>query len=171
MGAREKVFSMRDNSGDFFFVLFRKKGAVLHGFAHESVMSPFAKRGKPKIFPGLLEGFPRELAYKKTAASFCMDKFDISFVAWWLGKGPWRTGDIAYPKGKDPDGSIALLAHLASKAETYKKDLEWYAGVKIPLASVKAIFEHARLTPKLVKSINRDADFREVKKEAKSIGY
>src|SRR5437879_1987727 len=76
-GRGERVFSMRNGEGDFWFLWLAKPGAVLHGFGHESAMSPWSrqrsKRGPPKPFPGLTTGFPKALAHAKTAASFCED--------------------------------------------------------------------------------------------------
>lgn len=174
-GRGERVFSMRNGEGDFWFLWLAKAGAVLHGFAHESPMSPWsrqrAKEGATKPFPGLFEGFPKALAYEKTAASFCEDKNEITFLAWSLAKGPWTIGEVAFPKGRDPDGSEDLLFILDGKPETYAKWAKQYAGSSIPLAAVKKIYAHAPLTKAIANAINPETDFAEAKKEAKSIGY
>jgi hypothetical protein len=104
----ERVFSMRDGSGDFFFVWLAKAGAVLQGFAHESAMSPWSsQRSKERghePFPGMFAGLPKSLAYAKTAAPFCEDKGEVTFCAWSVRGAAWRIGDIAFPKGKTPMG-------------------------------------------------------------------
>jgi hypothetical protein len=172
----EQVFSMRNGSGDFYFVLFMKAGAVLHGFAHESVMSPWSRERRkepsaPKPFPGLRDGFPKTLAYDETAASFCADPNEITFSAWWTGRGPWRIGDVAFPAGKDPDGSADLLFVLDGKPETYAEWAETYTERPIPLAVVKKVYARAPLTKAMVAALNADADFAAVAKEAKTMGY
>ncbi len=175
-GRGERVFSMRNGEGDFWFLWLARAGAVLHGFAHESAMSPWSRQrskevGAPKPFPGLFAGFPKALAYKKTAASFCEDKNEVTFVAWSLGGARWTIGDVAFPKGSDPDGSKDLLFILDGNAETYAKWAKRYVGRAVPLAAVKKIYLHAPLTNELARAINPEADFAAAKKEAKSIGY
>jgi hypothetical protein len=40
----EMMASMRNGSGDEYFILFNSEGAIMKGFAHESSMSPWAGR-------------------------------------------------------------------------------------------------------------------------------
>ena len=44
--------SMRNGSGDEYFILFNLHGAIMKGFAHESPMSPWANDAK-QIWPGV----------------------------------------------------------------------------------------------------------------------
>lgn len=39
----EMMASMRNGSGDEYFILFNSQGAIMKGFAHESAMSPWGK--------------------------------------------------------------------------------------------------------------------------------
>jgi hypothetical protein len=174
-GKGEQVFSMRNGEGDFYFISFSKAGAVLHGFAHESAMSPWSKqrskeKGGPKPFPGIWDGFPKALGYRETAKSFCEDPNEVTFCAWWTGTGPWSIGDVKFPKGKDPDGSQELLFILDGKPETYAKWIKSYETA-VPLPLIKKVYAHEPLTKSLVGAINAEADFAEVVKEAKTIGY
>jgi len=175
-GPGEQVFSMRNGSGDHYFIWFVEAGAVLHGFAHESAMSPWssarakeADKGKP--FRGLFDGFPKTLDYAKTAASFCLDDNEVTFVAWWTGRGPWRIGDVTFPKGADPDGSEDLLSILDGKPETYATWATTYVERTVPLADVKKVYARTPLTKQIIAAINSEADPDEVFEEAKSIGY
>src|SRR6476646_10772926 len=79
---KEQLFSMRNGEGDFYFILFGKPGAVLHGFAHESAASPWSRqRAKepdaPKPLPGVWDGFPKGFGYRETAKSFCEDPAEV----------------------------------------------------------------------------------------------
>jgi hypothetical protein len=175
-GRGEQVFSMRNGSGDFYFILFAKAGTVLHGFAHESVMSPWsAKRSKEATkapYPGMFDGFPKALAYPKTAASFCADENEVTFCAWRpKAASAWRTGNIDFPKGPDPDGSADLLFILDGKPETYAKWAKSYVERAIPLATIKKVYAHAPLTKAIVSAVNPEADFAAVRAEAKTLGY
>jgi hypothetical protein len=174
-GRGEQVFSMRNGEGDFWFLLFAKTGAALHGFAHESPMSPWSKeRAKekdgPKPFAGIFDGFPKSAGYTETAKSFCEDPNEVTFCAWWTKSGPWRIGPVKFPKGKDPDGSEDLLFVLDGKPETYANWIKGYAE-PIALPHVKKIYAHEPLTKALVAAINPEASFVDVAKEAKTIGY
>src|SRR4051812_33026108 len=51
------IASMRDGSGDEYFILFNPYGAIIKGFAHESSMSPYdTESGKP--WSGVLDDVP-----------------------------------------------------------------------------------------------------------------
>jgi hypothetical protein len=171
----ERVFSTRNGQGDFYFVLFLKAGAVLHGFAHESAMSPWSQERSnetdgPKPFPGIFDGFPKTLAYEKTAASFCADKNEVTFCAWWTGDGPWRISSVKFPKGKDPDGSEELLFILDGKPATYANWIKEYAHA-VPVSKVQKLYAHTPLAKAMVAGINPKAEFAAVAKEAQEIGY
>jgi hypothetical protein len=179
-GRGERIFSMRNGEGDFYYVWFTKAGALLHGFAHEAPMSPWSaqrrrERGasRGKAYPGMFTGRPMELESKNTMESFCEDPGEITFCAWWTpALGAWHIGDIAFPKGhKDPDGSAALLFGLDGKPESYVKWIKRYAGLRAPLAAVKKIFDIAPLTRTLTLAINPEADFAVVRREAKLMKY
>ncbi len=49
--------SMRDGSGDDYFILFNFLGAIIKGFAHESSMSPYVNE-PIQIWKGILENVP-----------------------------------------------------------------------------------------------------------------
>lgn len=175
-GKGEQVFSMRNGEGDFWFLLFAKAGAVLHGFDHESPMSPWSRerageKGGPKPMAGLRTGFPKNLDDSATAKSFCSDPNEITFCAWWTGTGPWRVGDVKQMKGTDPDGSARLLFILDRKPETYAMWIAEYAERAVALPLVKKLYAHEPLTKTLVSAIHPEASFADVKKEAEAIGY
>ena len=46
--------SMRNGSGDDYFILFNSQGAIMKGFAHESSMSPWATESG-QVWPGVLD--------------------------------------------------------------------------------------------------------------------
>jgi len=74
----EMMASMRNGSGDDYFILFNKIGAILKGFDHESDMSPYARDdGKP--WPALFDNVPLEFgdflvepALSINEATFCV---------------------------------------------------------------------------------------------------
>ncbi len=57
----EMMASMRNASGDEYFILFTAGGAAIKGFAHESPMARFiATQGK--VWPGVLDQVRAEFA-------------------------------------------------------------------------------------------------------------
>ena len=103
----ERMASMRDGSGDEYFLLFTPDGAVLKGFDHESPMSPWAKE-PAQVWPGVLDDVPQEFAAFLTEPAFNMK--DTSFCIWRTYEDDgWRRGTVAFPPEDDPDGSENLL--------------------------------------------------------------
>jgi hypothetical protein len=174
-GRGEQVFSMRNGSGDFYFVWFAKAGAVLQGFAHESPMSPWSKerskeKGAPRVAPGMFDGLPKTLRYAKTAAAFCAEPEEVTFCAWWTKPKGWQKGSVVLPKGGDPDGSKDLLFILDGKPKTYAKFIKEYVR-PVALPHIEKIYRHTPLTKAIVRAINPEASYQVVSKEAKTIGY
>src|ERR1044072_267162 len=60
-GKGEMMATMRDGSGDEYFILFNSAGAIIKGFAHESPMSPYANESR-KVWPGVLDDVPAEFS-------------------------------------------------------------------------------------------------------------
>lgn len=52
-GEGEMMASMRNGSGDEYFILFDSHGAILKGFDRESAMSPWSA-GEEKVWPGIM---------------------------------------------------------------------------------------------------------------------
>src|SRR6267142_7208281 len=55
----EMMASMRNGSGDEYFILFNSQGAIMKGFNHESAMSPWSTE-EEKLWPGIFEDVPEE---------------------------------------------------------------------------------------------------------------
>ncbi len=93
----EMMASMRDGSGDEYFILFNSHGAIIKGFAHESPMSPFGDE-PPKVWRGVLDDVPSEFqdflsepAFEIEATTFCIWRR--------YSDSSWQVGDIDYPEG------------------------------------------------------------------------
>ena len=101
-------------SGDEASVWLTTAGCVVRGFDHESDLSPWMATER-RIWPGLLDGFPAELA-EGPRSSVHEGVEDVTFVLWWHGDGPWQTGTLPPedPTNADLDGSHFLLNALVS---------------------------------------------------------
>lgn len=125
-GRRESMGAFKDGEGNAFFAWFTPRGAVIRGFDHESVMSPF-RREPPAPWPGIWDGLPPALAAATREPAFVPE--EITFAAWNVGRG-WSCGPVKPPprssaggrSGADADGSKDLLGCFA------KGFARWAAG-------------------------------------------
>jgi hypothetical protein len=161
--------SMRNGSGDEYFAMFYKFGAIIKGFTHESIMSPYGK-SPPSVWPGVLDAVPKIFSPFLEEPAISIN--DTTFCIWRLIEdAQWRCGEIKFPKGKDPDGSEDLLSLLDGKSETYKKWAESYYEHKPSIEAVDLIYTHAPVTKALVDELNNEAALQRVLDDAKEIGY
>src|SRR5215208_7584104 len=146
--------SMRDGSGDEYFILFNPHGAIMKGFAHESPMSPYAiESGKP--WAGVLDSVPDEFKDFLSEPAFSIE--DTTFCIWRkYTDSSWQVGSIDYPEGDDPDGSEDLLCILDNQPSTYKEFAEEYYEREIDLSAVEQIYQHKALTSEIVAALNAD---------------
>lgn len=165
----ERMASMRNGSGDEYFLLFSAQGAILKGFDHESAMSPWL-RADGAVWAGVLDHVPNEFASFLTEPAFNMK--DTTFCIWRaLGDSTWSVGPVAWPEGEDPDGSERLLWALDGSAETYFDFASDYFEVSPDLETIERVFRHEVLTPELVGRLNSERDFAECLRDAEEIGY
>jgi len=166
---KEEMASMRDGSGDSYFVLFKSQGIILKGFANESPMGIYAiETGHP--WPGVLEDVPAE--FKDFLAEPAFSLNETSFCMWNLpGSKDWRIGNINFPEGPDPDGSGQLLNILDGNPYTYLTWAEEYFGRTLKSESIERVYRHEPLTAELVNNLNPDISINDLKEDIIEIGY
>ena len=161
-GRGETMGAFKNGSGDFFIAWCCGRGAVVRGFDHECVMSPF-RRDPPTIWPGLLDEFPAALEYALREPAF--GDTELTFCFWNTGGG-WHEADFRRPAGPDPDGARHVLACLQP---AYARWVRTYYGQALLTTPLAAIWRGDALTPALVKALNPDADLTAVRTEAKDL--
>jgi hypothetical protein len=165
----EMMASMRNGSGDEYFILFNSIGAIIKGFDHESPMSPYADESQA-TWPGVLDDVPAEFQGFLSEPAFSIQ--DTTFCIWRKhSDSTWQTGKITYPNAPDPDGSEGLLFILDSDPKTYHTFAEAYYEQEVELAAVEHIYEHKALTPEIITRLNADVTLEELKEEIEEIGY
>jgi hypothetical protein len=168
-GEGQMMASMRDGSGDEYFILFNHHGTIIKGFAHESPMSPYGIETE-KPWPGVLEDVPDEFKDFLSEPAFSIE--DTTFCIWRRHTdSSWQVGKIDYPEVDDPDGSEALLHMLDGKPSTYKEFAEEYYERAIDLAAVKYVYHHKPLTDKIIHLLNADVSKEDLKPDIEEIGY
>jgi hypothetical protein len=168
-GDGEMMASMRDGSGDEYFILFNHHGVIIKGFAHESPMSPYGtETGKP--WPGVLDDVPDEFKDFLSEPAFSIE--DTTFCIWRShSDSSWQVGKIDYPEVDDPDGSEDLLYMLDAKPSTYKEFAEEYYERAIDLAAVEYAYHHKPLTDEIIQMLNADVSKEDLKSDIEEIGY
>lgn len=170
-----ELASMRDGSGDEYSIVFADGSAFIRGFAHESPMSPYGNDGP---WPGVLNAVPEPLRRWVTEPAFT-DEDGMPVVTACLWRGPsddgWRTGDIDYPDGPDPDGANGLFRLLTAPApaatEAFRDFAEDYYGEPLDAAALRHVYALRPLTGEVVAALNSELTLTDVAEDAQSAGY
>ena len=166
---QERMASMRNGSGDQYFIVFGPAGGFIKGFAHEAPMSPWSRK-RGTIWPGVLDAVPSEFRHCIEEPAFEPDA--ITFCIWRLsGDAEWRCGDIQFPEGADPDGSKDLLWMFDGDPATYVQFADDYFEREILLTDVECIYAHRPLTQALVVSLNAERVWSDITSDVPEIGY
>ncbi len=162
----ESMGSMRNGSGDDWFILFGDFGAAIKGLAHETsfaadkAFSSEVQRQVPQTFASFL-----------AEPAFGMD---------WLSYCYWRAVDdsgwqkVVHPDtalSLSEDGSSEYLALLIEPAASYKNFAKWYYEIDISVAAIESIYNHSPLSEKLVSSLNPEVSLEQAQEAAAEIGY
>ncbi len=168
--AGQQMGSMRDGSGDECLAHFGPAGCWIKGFAHESPMSPFRKT-PPGAWPGIYDTVPAEFAGCLEELAFSIEA--TTFCVWQRTTDQkWQVGAISYQNGSpDPDGSAMLLSPYDGTPETYQKWAEEYYECEVEIGAVGDIFEHKRLTSRLINRLNSEVTLRSLTQGRREIGY
>jgi hypothetical protein len=161
--------SMRNGQGDEYFAAFSSMGAIIKGFVHEAVMSPY-KYDPPRLWPGILDQVP--IVFKSLLSDPAIRVMDTTFCVWRTYQSTsWQHGDIMFPEPPDADGSAYLLRHLDGNPHSYQKWAEGYYGRDIDLEAVNHIYAHQPLTNEIITILNSNSSMQELAKEIAGIGY
>jgi len=165
----EMMASMRNGSGDEYFILFNSQGAIMKGFGHESSMSPWATESG-QVWPGVLDEVPGEFQEFLTEPAFSMG--ETTFCIWRRKVDPsWQVGEIEYPEGYDPDGSEDLLFILDGEPSTYREFAEQYYERPVDLSAVIHVYEQKPLTTEILEVLNAEVSREDLKSDLAQIGY
>lgn len=166
----EEMASMRDGSGDDYFILFSRSGAIMKGFAHESEAWQSALERGQRPVPGVFEGVPEEFAGFLAEPAFSMD--ETTFCLWRRPTDPtWQIGVRSVLAGEDPDGSACLLRLLDGDPDAYRAWAEDYFETSVARSAVDHIFGHRPLTEKIVKILNPTLNLDDLTEDVSEIAY
>ena len=168
-GTDQQLASMRDGSGDEWYLIFSPAGAALKGFVHDATMAaPVVKSGRP--WPGVVDTLPavfqhlfRDPAFSIASATFCV----------WRGRDEeeWQRGRVHFPGGADPDGSEHLMGVLEGNPVHYARWAEQYYEIEIPFIEVRRIFLHRPMTEEIARALNPQTNWGSLIEDLDKIGY
>lgn len=166
----EEMASMRNGSGDNFFILFKKEEAIIKGFSIDSAMGEFCQeKGHP--YPGVIEYVPVEFKDFLEEPAFSVME-ETSFCIWnRRSDDKWQIGKVDFPKNNDPDGSEELLFIFDYNPLTYQEWAEEYYERPIDIDSIQQIYDYKPLTSNIVKKLNAEVQIDEIIEEIKEISY
>jgi hypothetical protein len=166
----EMMASRKNGSGDELYVLFTRFGAILKGFDHESLMSPWA-RDDQSLWPLIFDSVPT--AFEQFLKEPSFDIPDTTFCIWRQNSdSSWQVSNIEYPDANEgADGSEEQLALFAGGPELYLEFAEEYFEKSVQLETVKQVYRHEPITELAVSQLNPDADPKSLDAELSEIGY
>jgi hypothetical protein len=168
-GPGEMMASMRNGSGDEYFILFDEHGAAIKGFDHESEMSPW-NSDPAIIWPGMYDAVPADFASFLNEPAFSLA--EVTFCIWRrIGDTAWHCGITEFPESEDPDGSEWMLELLDGDPNTYQEYARTYYELDPPIEAIEQIYGHKALTDELVRALNDDLTVGSIAAEAMEIGY
>lgn len=165
----EKMASMRNGSGDEWWIVFSDAGwTALKGLAHESPSAGEQAEGLSKALqaacPVDLREFAHEPAFRWDHTGFCFFHPEDA-------KGWQRANDLT-PFGHLESREEELFEHVTGSAEDYVRFAADYYEMELPLDVVRQVFELKPISPEMFASLNPETDHDEISDELyEEIGY
>ena len=147
--------SMRDGEGGEFFFLFDPAGAAGKIYCKASALGPNSASALAAV-PADFSTFLNEPA------------FSVNVATCYLWQRPGDSAWSVAPAGID---ELPFLAVVGDQGEHYRAWASDYYETVLSREAVTDAFRHQVLTPKLIKSINADADIAAVVTDAEGIRY
>jgi hypothetical protein len=165
---RKMMASMRNGSGDDYFILFNQFGAAIKGFDHESEMSPYRIQ---RVWPGILNQVPHEFDDFLHEPSFSMQ--DTTFCLWRRADDDcWQTGTINYPSGnQESDGSSQLLVLLLGGPDRYQKWAQQYFERTVDIHVIESIYDHHPINEIMIRQIDPTNSLSKLQPDIHEIAY
>lgn len=148
----ERMASMRNGSGDDWFIVFNRAGAFLKSFWHEYKRTPATQ-----IYAGLPAEFSR--CFKEPA--FSME---------WVTFGGWNAGASWQLRG-DEGPMAEQLAILSGKPEAYRAYAASYFELEIAVAPIAHVLAGKKIDAKILAALKSDRTLADLRPEFAEIGY
>ena len=158
----EMMGSMRNGSGDSYFVLFNSSGAFIKGFDHERWNRDLTTAEAYRDVPSCFSSGVSEPAFSPAEVTFC----------YWrkLQDDRWYAANLKGLEVRN-DGSEWMISELDGDPASYLAFARSRYKVDLDAASVSAIYDHDQMTPMLANSLNPSIDYSALTQDLLEIGY
>ncbi|GEM_PF-1360023 len=150
--SKQRMASMRNGSGDEWFIVFEPVGVFLKAFWHEHPLEVVSK---------IYSGLPTKLLPQLKEPAFSME--DVTFGGWHDGTS-WTLRGNAKPMKEQ----FEILTGDPEKYRAYAAD---YFEVDVPLDAIAHILAGKKLDAKLVKRITTERTLADLKDDLAEIAY
>ena len=150
--SKERMASMRNGSGDDWFIVFSPAGVFVKAFWHE-----YPHEDVDAIYAGI----PKGLAGQRKDAAFSAD--EVTFGGYHDGK-TWTLRGNAKPMTEELD-------MLTGDPAAYAAFAGGYYEAKVSKAAIAKVLAGTKLHAKLVASISTERTLAELKADLAEIGY
>lgn len=163
-----EVALVDNGAGDRMHIFFTPAGTLIHGFDHNSEVSPHA-RDEYRVWEGMFDGIPQHLL--RLLNSHEVEKEDVTFCFWCEGnEQKWKTGNVEFKNGED-DGSAYLLSTIYDNAKDYKDWADPMRKLSIQTDILQDFFETGMLNNGTILELNPMGNLEEIKGELAEIGF
>jgi hypothetical protein len=167
--AGEQMASMRDGSGDDWFLVFHQDGwSGLKGLTHES---DAWSEGGAELSAALQAVIPSSFKTFATEPAFSWDQTSFAYFREASAKGWTRANDLT-PFAQLDASEADVISVFGVGPEAYVTFASEYYEVEIPLKTVTKIYSLAPITREMVKSLNPAISLKDIATELREgIGY
>jgi hypothetical protein len=157
-----ELASMRNGSGDYYFIHFNPIGIFIKGYFHES--NPINK------FSEVMDQIPSE--FNKYIEDPALLIQEHSFLLWrkYLDTS-WSHENSTLHNTCKTSNLNEILFILDGEPKTYKSWADSYYEIDIPLKMVEHIYAHELLSEDIVYQLNSEISIKELTNDLDEIGY
>lgn len=151
----EMMASMKNGSGNEYFLLFNKYGVIGKVFVKNMELS---EKEKNEVFikiPSTYESFKREEAFSLDSISFCF----------------WRSNSENNWVSEPTTENLPYLNFLKGDPNVYKVWAEEYYEKKFNASVIQDVFLHKPLTIEMVAGLNAEINIEDLSEDIDEIGY
>ncbi|MFN0250942.1 MAG: hypothetical protein ACKV2T_28975 [Kofleriaceae bacterium] len=149
---KERMASMRNGSGDDWFVVFAPAGVFVKAYWHEYPDEPVAK---------IYDGLPAKLQAQVREPAFSMEH--VTFGGWHDGTA-WTLRGNAKPMREQ-------LAILSGDPNAYRAYASDYFGIDVPVDAIVHVLAGKKIDAKLVARITTERTLADLKEDLAEVAY
>ncbi len=151
----EMMASMKNGSGNEYFLLFNKHGVIGKVFIKNMQLSENEKKELFTKIPSLYESFKQEEA-------FSLDNISFFF---------WRSNNENSWVSEPMTENLFYLNFLTGNPNIYKEWAEEYYEKKFNIDVIQDIFLHKPLTTEIISKLNTEIKIEDLSEDLEEIGY